>query len=163
LAGDAARLVSLTGALTDFLSAVTIDPGNVKALANLGTIYELLERENYPVAPHAPSDASAPLRDAYDRAVTLLPPTLEDVKAQRAQIESFRASLRGAPVAETAAVTPVSQQMLANAAKDGMNFLHTNANYEQTRFYPNDQINRSNVGHLRLFETVFNYLKVSLS
>ena len=32
--------------------------------------------------------------------------------------------------------------------KTGSNFLHTNANYEQTRFYPNDQINRSNVGHL---------------
>ena len=46
----------------------------------------------------------------------------------------------------TAAITPVSQQQLNNAAKDGANFLHTNANYEQTRFYPNAQINRGNVG-----------------
>ena len=51
-------------------------------------------------------------------------------------------------MAATAAITPVSQQQLNNAAKDGSNFLHTNANYEQTRFYPNAQINRGNVGHL---------------
>src|SRR5208282_2011878 len=51
-------------------------------------------------------------------------------------------------MAATAAITPVSQQQLNEAAKDGSNFLATNANYEQTRFYPNDQINRSNVGHL---------------
>src|SRR5271163_246098 len=51
-------------------------------------------------------------------------------------------------MAATAAITPVSQQQLNNAAKDGAHFLHTNANYEQTRFYPNPQINRGNVGHL---------------
>ena len=50
--------------------------------------------------------------------------------------------------AMTAAITPVTQEMLSNAGKDGSNFLHTNTNYEQTRFYPNDQINRNNVGHL---------------
>jgi alcohol dehydrogenase (cytochrome c) len=50
--------------------------------------------------------------------------------------------------AMTAAITPVTQEMLSNAAKDGSNFLHTNANYEQTRFYPNDQINRNNVARL---------------
>jgi alcohol dehydrogenase (cytochrome c) len=48
----------------------------------------------------------------------------------------------------TAAITSVSQQQLNNAHKDGENFLHTNANYEQTRFYPNAQINRGNVRHL---------------
>jgi alcohol dehydrogenase (cytochrome c) len=48
----------------------------------------------------------------------------------------------------TAEVTPVSQQQLDNAAKDGSNFLATNDNYAQTRFYPNDQINRNNVAHL---------------
>ena len=51
-------------------------------------------------------------------------------------------------MAATATVTPVSQQQLNNAHKDGTNFLHTNANYEQTRFYPNDQINRGNVRRL---------------
>src|SRR5271167_3548423 len=48
----------------------------------------------------------------------------------------------------TAAITSVSQQQLNNAHKDGENFLQTNANYEQTRFYPNAQINRGNVRHL---------------
>ena len=51
-------------------------------------------------------------------------------------------------MAATATVTPVSQQQLNNAHKDGTNFLHTNANYEQTRFYPNAQINRGNVSRL---------------
>src|ERR1700743_3067471 len=51
-------------------------------------------------------------------------------------------------MAATATVTPVSQQQLNNAHKDGTNFLHTNANYEQTRFYPNAQINRGNVADL---------------
>ncbi len=51
-------------------------------------------------------------------------------------------------MAATAAITPVSQEMLNNAHKDGENFLHTNGNYAQTRFYPNDQINRNNVAHL---------------
>ena len=50
--------------------------------------------------------------------------------------------------AMSAAITPVSQQQLNDAAKDGSNFLATNGNYEQTRFYPNDQINRNNVGKL---------------
>jgi PQQ-dependent dehydrogenase (methanol/ethanol family) len=52
--------------------------------------------------------------------------------------------------------TPVTQQQLDNAAKDGSNFLLTNGNYEQTRFYPNDQINAGNVGHLHpawIFQT----------
>jgi len=48
----------------------------------------------------------------------------------------------------TAEVTPVSQQQLDNAAKDSSNFLATNDNYAQSRFYPNDQINRNNVAHL---------------
>src|ERR1700734_902446 len=51
-------------------------------------------------------------------------------------------------MAGPATVTSVSQQQLNNAHKDGANFLHTNANYEQTRFYPNAQINRGNVRHL---------------
>ena len=42
-----------------------------------------------------------------------------------------------AAMGATATVTPVSQQQLTNAHKDGTNFLHTNGNYEQTRFYPN--------------------------
>ena len=43
----------------------------------------------------------------------------------------------------------VTQDLLNRAAGDGNNFLHTNGNYEQTRFYPNRHINRDNVGKLR--------------
>ncbi len=50
----------------------------------------------------------------------------------------------------------VTQRMLNAAQGDGNNFLHTNHNYKQTRFYPNAQINTSNVHRLRpawIFQT----------
>ena len=50
----------------------------------------------------------------------------------------------------------VSQDMLNRAAGDGNNFLHTNGNYDQTRYYPNSQINTGNVSKLRpawIFQT----------
>jgi PQQ-dependent dehydrogenase (methanol/ethanol family) len=50
----------------------------------------------------------------------------------------------------------VTQDLLNRAAGDGNNFLHTNGNYSQTRFYPNRQINVSNVQKLRpawIFQT----------
>jgi len=51
-------------------------------------------------------------------------------------------------VGANAADTDVSQDMLSRAANDSNNFLHTNGNYEQTRFYPNSQINTGNVKKL---------------
>ncbi len=50
----------------------------------------------------------------------------------------------------------VSQDMLNRAANDGNNFLHTNGNYAQTRYYPSKQINVNNVRDLRpewIFQT----------
>jgi alcohol dehydrogenase (cytochrome c) len=47
-----------------------------------------------------------------------------------------------------APVTPVSQEQLTAAASDVNNFIHTNGNYDQTRYYPAKQINTSNVGRL---------------
>jgi alcohol dehydrogenase (cytochrome c) len=50
----------------------------------------------------------------------------------------------------------VTQDLLNRAASDGNNFLHTNGNYHQTRYYPNRQINTSNVQKLRpawMFQT----------
>ena len=50
----------------------------------------------------------------------------------------------------------VTQDMLNRAAGDANNFLHTNGNYEQTRYYPASQINTSNVKDLRpawIFQT----------
>jgi alcohol dehydrogenase (cytochrome c) len=50
----------------------------------------------------------------------------------------------------------VNQEMLNRAAGDGNNFLHTNGNYQQTRYYPSRQINTENVKDLRpawIFQT----------
>jgi len=50
----------------------------------------------------------------------------------------------------------VTQDMLDRAEGDGNNFLHTNGNYDQTRFYPASQINVANVRNLRpawIFQT----------
>ncbi len=50
----------------------------------------------------------------------------------------------------------VTQDMLSRADSDGNNFLHTNGNYEQTRYYPARQINAGNVHKLRpawIFQT----------
>jgi len=44
----------------------------------------------------------------------------------------------------------VSQAMLSGAGKDSKNFLHTNGNYDQTRFHPADQINAKNVKNLHV-------------
>ena len=55
-----------------------------------------------------------------------------------------------------AGATNVTQQQLDDAAKDSNNFLHTNGNYAQTRFYPNKQINKDNVAKLHpawIFQT----------
>lgn len=43
----------------------------------------------------------------------------------------------------------VSQSMLDNAGKDSKNWLLPNGSYEQTRFYPANQINTGNVSKLR--------------
>jgi len=51
--------------------------------------------------------------------------------------------------AKTANVTAVTQRMLDRAASDTKNFLHTNGDYSQQRYYPNKQINTNNVKRLR--------------
>ena len=58
--------------------------------------------------------------------------------------------------AKAATVTPVTQVMLDRAAGDARNFLHTNGDYGQQRFYPNKQINTGNVKRLHpawIFQT----------
>ena len=53
-------------------------------------------------------------------------------------------------------VTPVTQQMLDRADRDTRNFLHTNGDYRQHRYYPNDEINTRNVNKLHpawIFQT----------
>ncbi len=46
-------------------------------------------------------------------------------------------------------MTTVDQFMLDRAGGDASNWLHTNGNYEQTRYYPATQINTTNVRKLR--------------
>ena len=53
-------------------------------------------------------------------------------------------------------MSTVTQDNLSRAGSDGNNFLHTNGNYAQTRYYPSRQINVSNVHDLRpawIFQT----------
>ena len=55
-----------------------------------------------------------------------------------------------------APATAVTQDQLSGAASDEANFLHTNGNYDQTRYYPGKQIDPSNVAKLRpawIFQT----------
>ena len=61
-----------------------------------------------------------------------------------------------APVVAPVVVTPVTQDMLNKSAGDTRNFLHTNGDYTQQRFYPNKQITPRNVARLRpawIFQT----------
>ena len=60
------------------------------------------------------------------------------------------------PASKFGDMSTVTQDLLNRAGGDGNNFLHTNGNYNQTRFYPNRQINVGNVGKLRpawIFQT----------
>jgi len=64
------------------------------------------------------------------------------VSAQEIE-QSGAAGATGAPAAA------VTQDQLSAAAKDESNFLHTNGNYDQTRYFPGKQIDTANVGKLR--------------
>ncbi len=55
-----------------------------------------------------------------------------------------------------APATAVTQEQLSAAASDSTNFLHTNGNYDQTRYFPGKQIDTTNVGKLHpawIFQT----------
>src|ERR1700719_666289 len=65
-------------------------------------------------------------------------------------------SLAAAQGTNTAPAPTVTPSMLEQAAADRNNFLHTNGDYAQKRFYPNGQINASNVKRLHtawIFQT----------
>ncbi|MDB6000772.1 MAG: Pyrrolo-quinoline quinone [Rhizobacter sp.] len=62
------------------------------------------------------------------------------------EVSGQTATATGGPVPKAISV---SQQQLDAADKDGTNFLHSNMNYAQTRYYPAAQINATNVGKLR--------------
>src|SRR6476661_5798781 len=57
---------------------------------------------------------------------------------------------------KAALATSVTPDQLNAAGNDESNFLHSNGNYDQTRYFPGKQINTSNVGKLRaawIFQT----------
>src|SRR6201998_2230776 len=54
------------------------------------------------------------------------------------------------PASGKTMVSPVTQQQLNTADKSSTNFLLTNGNYAQTRFYPAKQIDRNNVKKLHV-------------
>jgi len=61
-----------------------------------------------------------------------------------------------AKAATSAPATAVTQEQLSAASSDANNFLHTNGNYDQTRYFPGKQIDTSNVGKLHpawIFQT----------
>ncbi len=65
----------------------------------------------------------------------------------RAQAEiSGQASVTGSPVPKSISV---AQSRLDGAAKDSSDFLHSNGDYTQTRYYPASQINTKNVAKLK--------------
>jgi len=57
------------------------------------------------------------------------------------------ATTTAAPMSSS--LVPVTQAMLDAAAGDGANHLHSNSNYEQTRYYPAAQIDAGNVDKLK--------------
>jgi PQQ-dependent dehydrogenase (methanol/ethanol family) len=89
------------------------------------------------------------LRAASWATGTLLTLAAQGALAQ-AEIQGGAAAT-GTPVPKAVSV---SQSQLDGADKDSKNFLHSNMNYAQTRYYPAAQINTTNVGKLR---PVFNF------
>ncbi|HET9046865.1 MAG TPA: PQQ-binding-like beta-propeller repeat protein [Casimicrobiaceae bacterium] len=49
----------------------------------------------------------------------------------------------------SANLVPITSEMLQKAAADPKNWIHSNGNYSNTRFYPGAQINASNVAKMR--------------
>ena len=91
----------------------------------------------------------------FARLSTALAATLS-LAALSAQAQSEiagQAMATGSPVPKAVSV---SQAKLDAASKDSANFLHSNMNYEQTRYYPAAQINTKNVAKLKpafIFQT----------
>jgi alcohol dehydrogenase (cytochrome c) len=64
-----------------------------------------------------------------------------------AQEVSGAATTTASPMSKD--LVPISAAMLQNAAGDAKNWIHSNGNYANSRFYPGAQINTANVGKLK--------------
>src|SRR5574340_242216 len=69
--------------------------------------------------------------------------------AAQASAQEIQSSATTTAAPMSSALSPVSQDMLSGALRDGKNWLHSNGNYEQTRYYPGTQISTRNVAKLR--------------
>ncbi len=85
---------------------------------------------------------------------------MSSLKMTGALVGALVLSVAGSTLAfaqtKAAPAAAVSQEQLNAAASDAKNFLHTNGNYDQTRYYPGKEINTSNVGKLHpawIFQT----------
>src|SRR5579883_1924379 len=91
---------------------------------------------------------------AFSAAAILLTSPLWPASSQPASQEISQTTQNKA--AAKVDVAPVTQDLLNAAANDSKNFLHTNGDYHQLRYYPANQINKSNVAKLRpawIFQT----------
>jgi alcohol dehydrogenase (cytochrome c) len=75
--------------------------------------------------------------------------TLALAPAVQAQEVNQEINNAPAPVTATISAMDVSQGALNGAGKQGADWLHTNGNYEQTRYYPGSQINTKTVKGLK--------------
>jgi len=85
----------------------------------------------------------------------LIVPLATAAHAQEIKNQEIANARQNAPP-KVAKATSVSQDMLNHAAGDNQNFLHLNGDYIQQRYYPNEQINTSNVAKLHpawIFQT----------
>ena len=85
---------------------------------------------------------------------------MSSLKITGALVGALVLSVAGSTLAlaqtKEAPAAAVTQEQLSAAASDAKNFLHTNGNYDQTRYYPGKEINTSNVGKLHpawIFQT----------
>jgi len=66
------------------------------------------------------------------------------------QAQEVKGGTTTAGVPMSPSLVPVTQAMLDASGGDGLNHLHPNSNYEQTRYYPATQIGTGNVDKLKV-------------
>src|ERR1700729_3109485 len=84
-------------------------------------------------------------RNAFTGAALLCVAGLLTTSASAQEVKQDAKSASG-----TATISPVTQDQLDKADKSASDFLLTNGNYAQTRFYPANQIDRNNVKNLHV-------------
>jgi len=85
----------------------------------------------------------------FSKRAILAASALALIQVTQAQAQEVRQDA-GKTTASEAKMSPVTQEKLDAADKDQNDFLLTNGNYAQTRFYPANKINRGNVKNLRV-------------